>query len=383
MTAYFFHCFASDLMDEGPDAAFARLRGEIGVDGVVIDAVAPARLALRPRVTEAPKIASHEAAAWFQPESKHYAGARLRPNTAKAIKSRNLFARLCEAAAAQGLSISARVNPLNNETLAERHPNAACVDVFGRVHDSRLCPSNPDVREFVLAVVEDISTNYPIEVIELADVDKGVGLYSRRESTAGEPPRATFLHGLAGSEIIGDLIGLCFCPSCRHLAVERSVDAEQAAATIHEHFDSLAALNHHPWDDFARFVEENGTLASYVGVQGDAVESLLGLIHRRSRRPTWLRLEGGDVAATRMVQLPRDSAESDLLEVKTHPEDRTGYEIPCHPPHSTEGPRLVSAVHDRARNGCAFINFTDYGLAPEPCLDWVRQAIRFAKRESK
>ena len=47
-----------------------------------------------------------------------------------------------------------------------------------------------------------------------------------------------------------------------------------------------------------------------------------------------------------------------------------------------DDPALVAAVHESVQAGHSEIGFYADGLLPASCLDWVRQAIRYARRES-
>ncbi len=406
MTRFYFHAHPADLEAETLDAAFARLRGEIGVDGVIVDAVAPRRLALRPRLTDAPRIAAHEAAAWFQPNAKHYANARLRPNTATAVKSRNALARIVEAAAEQGLAVRAAVNLFDNEALVSRHATIACVDLFGRSHESRLCPSHPDVREFAASVVEDVATNFEVEAVELGDIHFGHGLYA---SCAGGAPLEA---GVPMTDDTRSLLGWCFCPACRQRADEFNIEADGVVAELTDILSADFALRGGGAKpvSFAERVASSEQLSAYAKMRTDSVTSLVRGIRRRCSKPlparatsypqmtglapnavadfvdgfvlsppTGLSTDGGTLALSNML---KPDASRDRVIESAGGRERVVLEFPCHPPVTSDGPALVAAVHEAARAGYAAVTFTDYGLAPEVCLDWTRQAIRFARRES-
>lgn len=374
MARYQFACHPADLLDEGVEDAFARLRGEIGIDGVVIDAAAPARLALRPRVTQSPKIASHEAAVWFQPESRCYSATRLRPNPAKAIKARNALALLCNEAASQGMVVRLRIDPLDNVVLADRNPTTSCVDVFGRVHESRLCPSNPDVREFAASLVEDVSTNFECESVELLNFDFGAGLYSGGE----------LVHGFVHGNLKSMPLGWCFCPACRQRAMERDVDSDAAGADVQAHLSRVFELQ--STDDAADLIGKNEHIAGYQRSRVETITSLMKMIRRRAKKPMHLRDSGDSLGAGLDCEAVAEFCDGFVL-TKPCGGNRPAMkpltlEIACHPPHTTHGPALVSAVHDASSGKYGSICFSEYGPAPKPCLEWVRQAIRFARRES-
>lgn len=54
----------------------------------------------------------------------------------------------------------------------------------------------------------------------------------------------------------------------------------------------------------------------------------------------------------------------------------------CWPPMCKDGPALVSAVHEASQAGCLAVGFAHYGAAPLASLEWIRQAVRYARREA-
>ncbi len=390
MTRFLFICHPADLEDEGIDAALARLRGEIGVDGIILRAATPARTALRPRVTGSPKIVSHESAVWFQPDAKHYAGTRIRPHVAHAIKSRNFLARICDAAVAQGLSVRARIDLFDSLPLAAKHPTATCVDVYGRPHESQLCPSNPDVREFAAAVVEDLCANYPIDSVEHSNVEFGPFYTFPVLSSAFEL-----------GEVGTALLNWCVCPACRQRAgesIDVSMVIKQSQALLSEifHLKGMVAVR---WPEI---ISDHVELAGYERMRAGAIASLVGMIRQRCNKPLWMQLtdflnleidyihsvsklcDGNAIDPARLHPsreqsgVPRIAGTTNIVLASIGTPERASIE--CGPPKQGGG-EFVSTVHDAARRGYAAIAFSDYGLAAEPQLEWTRQAVRYARRE--
>lgn len=374
MTRFLFHCSVPDILDEGVEAAIGRLHGEVGVDGLVIDAITPARIACRPRVDDSRKIVSHDAAAWFQPTARHYANSRLRPNTANAIKSRNELAKIIDAAASLGLTATARVAPFDNATIAARHPGTPCVDLFGRPHDTRLCPANPDVRDFAAAVVEDLTENFQIDSIELADADFGPGLY----------PAHRPLIGLPGDEVASAMVGWCFCSACRQRAIDSNVDPDNVSRELRVLIDSLLSLKPCPESDFSAIVSGNPNLGAYASVREEIVTSLIRSIQKRATRPLFVRVASPSIMS---AVNPNALAQhcNGFVRAPAHSENTlplpSRIEMHGCPPAWKDSPSLVASVHNAARQRHAAIEFLNYGTTPTPCLEWVRQAIRFARRE--
>ncbi|MBX3394686.1 MAG: hypothetical protein KF841_04920 [Phycisphaerae bacterium] len=374
MTRFLFHCSVPDMLDEGIEAAIDRLHGEIGVNGLVVDAVGPERMAFRPRIADSSKIVSHGAAAWFQPTARHYTSTRLRPNTAPAIKSRNELEKIITAAAETDLTVAIRVGPFENATLAARHPGTACVDLFGRPHDARLCPANPDAREFVAAMVEDLTTNFQIDSIELAGADFGPGLYQIQRPIIGLPNEAS----------TSALIGWCFCSACRQRAMDANLDPDAISNELKTLLDSLPSLMPCPESDFAAIVSGNPRLRAFAAIREEIVSSLLRSIRKRASRPLFVRTTSPAIMSAANPHALAEHCDGFVL-APEHSNDRlplpARLEMHTCPPAWNDSPSLVASVYDATRQRHDAIEFLDYGTTPTPCLEWVRQAIRFARRK--
>ncbi len=366
----YFRCDPWDLVDEGIDAVLDRLAGEVGVDGLVVSVLTGSVCVFRAHDGVSPRTFRCPPAAHFQPASKCYASSRLRPPTAGWIKSGNPLERVAAACEKRGLALSEHVVACDNATIVDRHGFAACEDAFGDASPARLCPTNPDVRAYLCGLVEDLSTNYAIEAVILIEADFGrpAGFHPGRLN----PARSGWESSV-----------MCFCPSCRQAAAEQDVEA----GPIAHHAAALAS--------------------AADGEVGDADVSA----YRRFRSSV--------VAATvkairRHCQCALDVHFPDLdphrgVSVEHIAEFVSGWWAP----ESCETTRqaLADAIGSRARIGvCAVVGagrelpgasadvvrntsdlvvaghrnvvFESYGATPLDRLEWVRQAIRFARREA-
>ena len=392
MTQTFFWCYPWDLEDEGHDRALGRLAGEIGVDAISVAAVLDDLTEFRSREFKGPRTVTRRAAAHFQPSSRHYENTRLRPTAAAWMKSRNPLARIVESARHQSLKCRAWVVCCRNSHLAAKQPLAACVDVFGDPIEARLCPSNPDVREYVAALVEDLSTNYSLDAIALEDVGFGGG------DRSCSRPNAGVAFGPIGG--IGVLRDWCLCPSCRQRAQEADIDVAEVTAAVLDCLGPILRAEPIASATIGDVLGERPCLAAYHHMRCETVGTLVQMVRKRTDKPLWLHTaadsfrsgadpsilreccdglivasvdEAAPIPRERVEQVVRSCGGPQRVEVSTF----------CYPPHVTDGPALVTLVRQAWQRGYAAIGFSDYGAAPEPCLDWVRQAIRFARRDAR
>jgi len=378
---FIFWCHPWDIEDEGIDATLSRLAGDIGVDTLSVTAVHPGVYQVRPRPLGDRWTFQSGAAAHFQPDAKRYGSSRIRPHAAAWLKNRNPLERIAKAAERERLRLRVRVSALKGEELVTRFAHAACVNPFGDPSRDGLCPSHPDVREYVTGLVEDLWTNYGLDAIELDGLDWG------------PDSRITLAGDSHPEESLGRFDSWCFCASCRQRAAESSIDAEAVRIAAVDHWRQTASMQQDAQSqarDWAT-TDSHALISRYLNLRPATITSLIQLIRSRSPAalryhldPTqgtvgvgaarecgaWVQRCGG-TDATRKLQPAGDIGAPSNCDVL----------IPLSRATIKDGPSLVALVHQLSQIGCAGIGFDSYGLTPEPCLDWVRQAVRYARRE--
>lgn len=397
MPQFFFRCYVWDLEEEGIEAALDHVAG-LGVDALSVAVTSRRIREPRPRSASQDRVCVMEGGAHFVPTRKHYPDLRIRPTSSSWMKARNPLEKIARQAERVGVRLRASVSCCRSEVLAAKHSDAACVNVFGTLSVEHLCPANPDVREYAAAVIEDLSTNYPFETLEVSHADFGDGEDFQQYLTRGVTP----------SEGDRALWSWCFCAACRQRATDAGVDVEAASAKVREHLERMFLLEPPTHPEFESLIAAEASLAAYQRVRIDAVTSLVKSIRSRTKRRLildsgspprisgaemgqlndhtngfWLALPGRDGPA---IVTGRDRAANPRLSFDETVQaaggaGRVDLLISCCPPETGDGPSLVAAVHRAAQAGYASIGFDNYGLAAAPCLDWVRQAIRFAKRQ--
>ena len=213
-------CYLWDLVDEGIDQVLDRLKGEAGATGISVATCYHSIDQLRCHPGVSPRTFRSAGGAQFQPDASSYEGTRIRPVVATWLGKRNPLAALADACQKRGLKLRGWTVCCHSSLGVARHPTCAVKDVFGDPNPTWLCPVNPDVREYLRAMVDDLTRNYAFDAIEL-----------ERPSFDANPH--AHAHHKIGFEL-GDvgrwLYHLCFCESCRQAAeiVARQVDPVRA-----------------------------------------------------------------------------------------------------------------------------------------------------------
>ncbi|WP_329224332.1 hypothetical protein [Streptomyces canus] len=211
------YAFVEDLRAEGVDAVLDRVLGTYGCDTLTIAAAyhrardvtphGPARVTLR------------QDGIHFPPPADLFGGARLTPPVqpgAEREPLRELRLRTAE----RGAALHGWTVFLHNTTLGLAHPDITQENCFGdRAAPADLCPANPDVRAYAVALARSVARQGVDAVVSesLHFGSFGHG-YHHERSFVPLGPVEEFL------------LGLCFCPSCVERADAAGVDSAAARA---------------------------------------------------------------------------------------------------------------------------------------------------------
>ncbi|GMV97876.1 MAG: hypothetical protein AMXMBFR83_22300 [Phycisphaerae bacterium] len=376
-----------DLVDEGIDAVLDRLAGEAGATGISVTLSAPAAAYLRPHQGVHPRTFRSEGGLQFQPAKDAYAATRLRPLTAEWLKKSNPLIEVAQACQDRGLTLRGRIVCCQSDLLAPRFDFAAAKDVFGDRHPGWLCPANPDVRAFLRALVADLAANLPTESLELV--------------AAGFPPPADWnAHRDAGFDAgpAGQwLLSLCFCESCRQAAAD-VVDVAAAARSATVILEPALKTGEPVAPSVADLLADDPILRAFAEWRAEQVMKLIGLM--KNACGCRLLLNVGPDAWTPDADLAAVAGRCDALVASAATEEavepairqartaagadgRVEISIEGGSPGYTESASLVRSFSTAVRMGlrCAVVG--SYGRMPLARLEWIKQAARYALRESQ
>jgi hypothetical protein len=155
----------------------------------------------------------------FEPEQSGYG--RLVPTPGSGAVGADQIRALRDACAAVGLAFRAWIVVLDNEQLAHAHPDCAAQTLDGTPTAHALCPSKPDVHDYVAALVSDVARQFEPELIELE-----AALYPRWNSYLAEIALDAITPTL---KLFG---AQCLCPDCAALLADSGIDVSEARSAL-------------------------------------------------------------------------------------------------------------------------------------------------------
>lgn len=388
-----------DLVDEGIDTVLDRLRGEAGASGVSVTMAGPAVAVLRPHKGVSPRTFRSEGGLQFQPSREAYAATRLRPTTAGWLKKSNPLTAIAEGCAARGLALRGRLYCCHSELLASKFDFASVKDVWGDAHPGWLCPNNPDVRAFFHALVVDAASVGALESLEIAAL--GFAPPSLWRCARSLPADV----GPAGEW----LLSICFCESCRQAAGMEGIDSWATARSVSVTLDRALAVGEPVAGSIADLMESDPIVAAYARFAERQVSRLVNMLGQAcpcrliaEASPAALRAIGaspgrtghvaasGDApAAARIAGIVTPATLGDVQPVlaaaiaEIGDTSRLDLRTSADPASCPDSAALVRAFSIATGLGIRTASITHYGLLPQDRLGWIKQATRYAQRESE
>ena len=264
----------------------------------------------------------HESAVYFEPERGHYG--RLQPAQGPHAAVVNAF---LHAAASRNFPVRAWVVLTHNDWMGRQHPDCCIRNYRNEAYSYALCPAQPDVQEYILALIRDVSRLPGIVGLDLEALSfMGYDHYSLHDKRAVE---------------IDPRLNVCHCSVC-------GGRGERVAVIAHL-LDQIGRATKLPLD--LRYTDDENF---FGGKSHLPLHLLPGRVASITR--TWF-----GKAAQQMVVPSNDPVPSN-----------TGFQF--HPP-DTKSLNELAERHSRSA-GSHGVGFHCYGLASEEHWSWLTRALR-------
>ena len=371
-----FYCYPWNVHE--PGVLLGELEGA-GLSHVTVAAAYHAGKFIQPRDPVRRVYFPEDGTVYFRSKADHYG--RLQPQMATLTQRRDVLAALCDA---DRLPVRAWTVLNHNSRLGWKHPEAVVRNAWGDAYYYSLCPSNPDVRAYDVALCADLAGRYALDSLLLES-----------------PGWLTYDHGyhhefaqLDCSAELNELLGLCFCSACVDGAQAAGIDAEALRHAVRTRADALLSGDE-------REAERPGLdLGAYRAWRCSVVSSLCAQIRAAVRPEVRVRiistcqrphatchLEGGDLkgmdAASDGLELPiyqpsAAAAEQDLKSVVAQGIAPERLSVILRPglPDMTSEAQLTDTLARVAACGVGDVSFYNYGLLPAREFGWALRAAR-------
>jgi len=380
-----------DVQDIGYETVENDLRDRAGLDTISLATSYHAGRFLQPRSPRRKSYFPEDGTIYFNPTAGRWSDLHIQPKVADVItEGGDVLAGLVRRRDTGGLQVACWTVCLHNTRLGMLHPDAVTRNAYGDPNYYNLCPSHPDARAYVRALVADISHSYKPDRIEL-ESPCFMGFaheYHHEKDGVGLAPEDDFF------------LSLCFCPACLDRAGKAGVDGEAARNTVRQRI-AEACERVVPAPRFPEFPRSGlqtfqrwPALYEYLLWRFEPVTSLIAELRETADPATrivivdlkdgWL--GGCDLAALGKacdgaILCAYDMPGEDVARLLAAGRDAlgpdrflgTGYRL-FFPEMS--GPDVLAArVGPALDANVDGINFYNYGLVPAGRLDWVGAAL--------
>ena len=208
---------------------------------------------------------------YFRPQHPRWSETAIRPEVGKCVDTHGYMGQIVDRARARDWGVLFFVVFNYSVPLPQRYPEVCCVDAMGEGRRTYMCPANPDVRAYNLAIVADLLDTYGGDGIR----HESLGFGSWRHFPLCDKVEVT------PAPRDGFLLSLCFCGHCLNRARSRDFDPTPLRLAIRDHLFASIPLNPADWEmgapdeEWARNAFA-GDLWRYMEVRCDTVGSLYG-----------------------------------------------------------------------------------------------------------
>ena len=260
---------AWDITEEGIEQCYDRLEHLCGLNHLSVGALYHSGTFLLPHNPK--RIARwEEGTAFFWPQHPRWRDTRLRPIQSDLVDTPGYMAGIVDAARRRRWGLLFFTVFHFSHSMAARYPEACQVDALGERSRGDLCPGNPDVRAYDLAVVEDLMATYGADGIrhESLGFDRWGGHFVRNKIDLMPSPKQRFL------------LGVCFCGHCMQRARAAGVDPVPVRRRVADDLRRGLAAAPEDWEGGEPDVQWahaalDGALWPYLQVRCDTVTSLM------------------------------------------------------------------------------------------------------------
>lgn len=386
-----------DLVDLGIAASLREIK-DTGLDGISLASSYHAGRFLQARSPKRKVYFPEDGTLYFKANPALYRHMLIQPEIAPFVKENEGYLdEVFDKAGQYGLKVCAWTVALHNTRIGRKYPQVAVRNAFGDRYPYNLCPSHEETRNYVKALVADLTTQYPYYALELESLNF-MGFfheYHHEKDGVGLTAKDDFL------------LSLCFCDACKQRALQENLDISYAQAIVQKWITDLCSREL-PENDDRRFMAAgleyfaaSPAVYDYLKWRSTVVTSLatelqaitpertkLYFLSLLTPDKSWLfgvdfqaigRVNDGIVVCcydSDARQVGGDMAQS-VAQIQGATDMLTGLRVFY--PEVHQETELIEKVKGALGAGTQGFVFYNYGLIPKPRLDWIKRAIAVTK----
>ncbi len=269
-----------DLVDEGIDNALDNIQNTAGLNDVSLAVSYHISTYFLPHNPKRQLYYGEDGMVLFEPNLPKYDRTKIRPRVSEVVDGPDFLKRQTDRIEERGLTLTAWIVYAYNHYLARTYRDCARQDALGNHYLAQLCVGNPDVRNYFLALTDDIVGRCRPDSVILESL-------SYREFEYG------FLNPKVNSPITPwcqFLMGLCMCDHCIGAASKMGMDGLAFRKEIAAYLRRELAKMPNESDLSAPVTAEridaafDGQLRRFIDAREEIASSLVEEVVRKIRR---------------------------------------------------------------------------------------------------
>ena len=371
-----------DLCHTSADDTIGRLKNEVGLQAVSV-ATSYHTYEMLCAHRKGPKfVLAPESSVYFHPHMDSYADTPIKPHMSPTVRENDPLREIGDACLKHDLTLASWTVCLHNSYLATQYPDHAQVNAFGDVMRHVLCASSPAVQGYMIALALDLTTNYPVKIMELESLNFQGHMQGHYHEKVGIPP----------GPVESCLFSLCFCDHCKKRTKAHGLDFDHLRRTIQTKLNLFCEEGIPDRQPLAEFVAANAELAAFIDLRADTVTDFTRRMVASVQVPIYYYLMGDYyVGGMRYKEIAEivdrvvilgytpspDQLRNQISKLKSDgvPPEKIVVGLQAYPPASPDEATLIRTTQAAAEQHVAGYCFYNYGIMPKKNLEWVKNAI--------
>lgn len=227
--------YAWDLESDGVENVLKKLK-DLGVNAISLASSYHSGFFIHSHNKKHKMYFAEDGVVYFHPDMKYFEDTNIKPKTAEISKTIDWFDSVNENISKYDLELWAWTVCNHNTRLGLLHPEAVITNVFGDKYYHMLCPSNPEVRSYVMGLVRNLLEKYSISAIQF----EALGFWDPSGDLLGlNHGHHHERYGTVLRDLETMLMSLCFCSSCQKRSEVFGLDLNKLKEQILKHLNKF------------------------------------------------------------------------------------------------------------------------------------------------